>query len=253
MAGKTKEIIRVVTVTGADDSIRPETLVPIARDYPFVEFGILLSKKQQGDKRFPSRDWLEELYILWRQEKLVLSGHLCGRWVRDLCAGVPSFFEDFGHIWKMFGRFQLNFHAEPHKVDEQKFSEIIRKYLASKPIIFQMDGTNEKIFHSLEARWGIQAFPLFDQSGGEGLLPREWPKQIPNTYCGYAGGLSPDNLQREMKRISKVATGPIWIDAETLLRSEDDLVFNLEKVRRFLEVARPWVKGGSINEEKIYG
>ena len=61
----TEKIIRVVTVTGADNSIRPEELVPIAKDYPFVEFGILLSKKQQGGKRFPSRDWLEELLELF--------------------------------------------------------------------------------------------------------------------------------------------------------------------------------------------
>lgn len=222
--------------------MRPEELISVARDYPFVEFGILLSKKQQGNKRYPSRNWLEELYILWRQEGLVLSGHLCGRWVRDLCIGIPSFFEDFGYIWKMFGRFQLNFHAESHRVDDKKFSEILRKYLASKPIIFQMDGANEKIFYSLKSRQGIQAFPLFDLSGGTGLLPKEWPKQQPNQYCGYAGGLSPDNLQREMKRISKVATGLIWIDAETLLRSENDMVFNLGKVRHFLEAAKPWVK-----------
>jgi len=238
----TEKIIRVVTVTGADNSIRPEELVPIAKDYPFVEFGILLSKKQQGGKRFPSRDWLEELYILWRNEKLALSGHLCGEWVRNLCLGKPSFFEEFGYIWQMFGRFQLNFHAEPHLVNDKKFSELIRQYLASKPIIFQMDGRNEKIFFDLDGRWGIQTFPLFDQSGGIGLLPKEWPKQLPNQYCGYAGGLSPDNLQQEMERISKVAPGSIWIDAETLLRSENDQVFNLEKVRRFLEAAKPWVK-----------
>ncbi len=105
-----------------------------------------------------------------------------------------------------------------------------------------MDGANEKIFYSLESRWGIQAFPLFDLSGGIGLLPKEWPEQQPNQYCGYAGGLSPDNLQKEMERISEVATGLIWIDAETLLRSENDTVFNLGKVRRFLEAAKPWVK-----------
>ena len=242
MDGKAKEIIRVVTVTGADDSIRPEELVPIAKDYPFVEFGILLSKKQQGGKRFPSRNWLEELYILWRNKKLALSGHLCGEWVRNLCLGTPNFFEEFGNAWKMFERFQLNFHAEPHLVDDKKFSEILRRHLSLKPIIFQMDGTNEKIFCSLQARCGIQAFPLFDLSGGAGLLPKEWPKQQPNQYCGYAGGLSPTNLQEEIERISEVASGPIWIDAETLLRSEDDMVFDLERVRRFLETAKPWVK-----------
>lgn len=237
----TEKIIRRVTVTGADDSIRPEALVPIAKEYPSVEFGILLSKKQQGNKRYPSRDWWEELYALWREENLVLSGHLCGEWVRKLCLGMPSFFEEFGYTWKMFSRFQLNFHTEPHAVDSQKLSDLIRRYLRDMPIIFQMDGVNDGIFYSLYARWGISVFSLFDQSGGTGLLPGEWPKQPLNQYCGYAGGLSPDNIQEEMEKISRVTTSHIWIDAETLLRSENDKVFDLEKVRRFLEAAEPWV------------
>lgn len=237
-----EKIIRVVTVTGADDSIRPEELIPIAKEYPYAEFGILLSKKQQEKKRYPPRDWWEELYVLWRNEKLALSGHLCGEWVRQLCLGVPSFFEEFGYTWKMFSRFQLNFHAEPHPVNSQKLSDLIRHYLCDVPIIFQMDGVNDPIFYVLYARWGITAFSLFDQSGGTGVSPGGWPKQPPNQYCGYAGGLSPYNLQKEMKRISKVAPGPIWIDAETLLRSGDDKVFDLGKVRHFLEMAKPWVK-----------
>lgn len=235
-----RKMIKVVTVTGADDSVWPEELIPITEQYPFAELGILLSKKQQGGNRFPSRDWLEELYVLWRRKRFALSGHLCGKWVRDLCLGEPSFFRDFGYIWEMFERFQLNFHAEPHLIDDSKLSGILRQKLASKSVIFQMDGANEGIYHSLEGRWGIQAFPLFDLSGEAGLVPKAWPKQF-NAYCGYAGGLSPINLQKEMGRISEVATGPIWIDAETLLRSEDDKVFQLEKVCHFLEEARPWV------------
>ncbi|MFC1789749.1 hypothetical protein ACFLYY_02095 [Patescibacteria group bacterium] len=244
MVRKVKEIIRVVTVTGADDSIMPEELISIAEDYPFVEFGILLSKNQQGGKRFPSREWLEELYILWLNEKIVLSGHLCGEWVRLLCLGMPNFFEEFGYgyLWKMFERFQLNFHAEPHRINEEKFSRIFKKYIDSKPIIFQIDGENNNIFHSMRTKRKTQAFPLFDLSGGAGVIPKEWPKQQLNQYCGYAGGLSPSNLKKEMERISKVTTDSIWIDAETLLRSENDMVFDLEKVRHFLEEAKPWVK-----------
>lgn len=240
----TKKIIKIVTVTGADDSVRPEELIPIAEQYPFVEFGILLSKKQQGGIRFPSRAWLEELYILWRQKKLALSGHICGSWVRELCFGKPSFFEDFGYIWQMFGRFQLNFHAEPHPVDMDKFCGILRKDFAGKPIILQMDGVNEDIYYSLVGRHGIHVFPLFDRSSGTGLVPKNWPEQFnvhSSLYCGYAGGLSPVNLQKEMGRISKVATNPIWIDAETSLYSKDGQVFQLESVCQFLEEARPWV------------
>ena len=241
MDKEAKGIIRVVTVTGADDSVEPKELISVAEEYPFVEFGILLSKKQQGSKRFPSKEWLEELYILSRDKKLVLSGHLCGEWLRDLCVGEPSFFEEFGYIWRMFKRLQLNFHAESHIVDYEGFCKVLREYLPKRSIILQMDGQNDEIFYTLDGRWGISVFPLFDRSGGAGVLPEEWPTQPINQYSGYAGGLSPANLQEEMKKISEVTTRPIWIDAETLLRSEDDMVFNLEKVRNFLEVAKPWV------------
>ena len=87
---------------------------------------------------------------------------------------------------------------------------------------------------------GINAVPLFDISGGRGIVPKEWPKQ--KGYCGYAGGLSPDNLQEQLEKIEKVVDDvPIWIDAETHLRSPDNSILDLDKVRSFLEIARPWV------------
>ncbi len=50
-----------VTLTGADDSVRPAELVEISQQYPLVEWGILFSKSQQGTARFPHsigyRNW----------------------------------------------------------------------------------------------------------------------------------------------------------------------------------------------------
>jgi hypothetical protein len=46
-----------VTVTGADDSVNPIDLTVHAARFPFLEFGILLSKKQIGSTRFPSLEW----------------------------------------------------------------------------------------------------------------------------------------------------------------------------------------------------
>ncbi len=240
-----KPILEIVTVTGADDSICPEELIPIAKEFPFVEFGILLSQKQRGYKRFPSREWLDKLYVLWQKEKIALSGHLCGKWVRDLCIGIPSFFDELGYTWKMFERFQLNFHGERHLFNVG-FSAVLERFLSKKQVIFQMDGMNDTIYSVVDGNYftGKKCFsarPLFDASGGAGMLPKEWPAQEKGKYCGYAGGLSPDNVQKELEKISQVATGPIWIDAETLLRSENDRIFDLKKVRRFLEVTRPWV------------
>ncbi|MDO8469541.1 MAG: hypothetical protein Q7S84_00790 [bacterium] len=241
-----QEIVKTVTVTGADDSIRPQELIPIAEDFPFVEFGILLSKRRTGSTRFPSEDWLRELYLVWYERKsqgkaFRLSGHLCGSWVRKLCQGESDFFDEFGYTWAMFDRFQLNFHREPHRIDEKKFSSILRQHLPDKQIIFQMDGNsnNEAIFYEMESRSGFTALPLFDASGGAGVLPKRWPEYI--GYAGYAGGLSPDNVGEELEKISKVARGHIWIDTETRVRSNHDATFDLQKVSQFLEVSRPWV------------
>ena len=41
---KIKPFINKVTVTGADDSTSIEEMVTIQKEYPFVEFGILLRK-----------------------------------------------------------------------------------------------------------------------------------------------------------------------------------------------------------------
>ena len=59
--------------------------------------------------------------------------------------------------------------------------------------------------------------------------------------------MGPDNIEQELKRIEEVVDKsgnpymPIWIDAETLIRSEDDAVFDLNKVRKMLDAAAKYV------------
>ena len=52
-----------VTITGADDSVRVEDLLEINERFPFVEFGILVSKRTGGQAvpRFPSAEWMKGL------------------------------------------------------------------------------------------------------------------------------------------------------------------------------------------------
>lgn len=240
-------ILDRVTITGADDSILPVDLLPLSKDFPFVEWGILLSKKKAGDPRFPSYKWMTELARLtlgWGK----FSGHLCGRWVRDLVLdGVHSFLDEQPGIEQMFQRFQLNFHGEPHEEAREKFFHLIgvddrRQY------IFQLDGVNNQLYREAHhTRPVIDIVPLFDKSGGIGLTPEEWPEAEPGMYNGYAGGLGPDNLEVEIQRIAKVAGNEhVWIDMETKVRSGDDKQFDLDKVRRCLEIAAPFVKGGPV-------
>lgn len=76
-----------VTFTGADDAVDPNDLAAISREYPFVEWGILLSKSNAGRPRYPSRDWIQQAEKIFRSQSLQASGHICGSWMRDLCGG----------------------------------------------------------------------------------------------------------------------------------------------------------------------
>lgn len=241
-----KKIIDRVTVTGADDNISPLKMVKVFQEYPFVEFGILLSKKQAGSLRFPSLTWLHWLHKTNSklENKLPLSAHLCGAWVRDICVGGNCFFRERANISDMFQRFQLNFHGEKQIVNQHQFSANIARLCRLGQFILQMDGVNDDLLGLARKYFRMDVAPLFDLSGGAGVLPKEWPKGLSSSYCGYAGGLAPANLSEQMERIAEVAgAGPIWIDAETLLRSNHDTLFDLDKVRAFLEAAKPWIIG----------
>jgi hypothetical protein len=225
-----------VTITGADDSIEPSTLVNISREFPFVEWGILFSARHQGSPRYPSIQWVDDLaseFIATDLGSLNLSAHLCGRWVRDI---VIDGLMPLGRVdpLNIFRRAQLNFHGQYHRAHSS-----LRRNLAQdhRCWILQDDGANDATINGICL--GECIYPLFDRSGGAGVLPGEWPAPpVWASYYGYAGGLGPDNLADELQRIAAAARETrIWIDMESRVRSDDDTRFDLAKVRRCLEIA----------------
>lgn len=239
------KVLNKVTVTGADDSVDISKLIEIQQKYPFVEWGILLSKKyslKDGVNRFPSRAWLNSL--ISNVGKLNLSGHICGDWVKETLLGqFPALDEIHGNFTSSFMRFQLNTHAEPHKVDFDKL-DIVLNSIRGQSIIFQLDGVND-IMCPMWKRNHRNISGLFDLSHGAGILPSKWPHPLPGAYCGYAGGLSPDNVVHQMGKIIEACKDRkddvIWIDAETHLRNDGDRVFDLELVTKFLENSKQFV------------
>ena len=243
-----------VTITGADDGTDPKDLIALSAEFPWVEWGILASKSHEGAPRYPTRRWVERLVAaapgpLLNSEPrgIKLSAHVCGRWVRDLLAGDAAVGREW-HALDAFQRLQLNFHGEPHQTSDLK--ALLHWSACARQVIVQMDG-NERLLGWLRDG-GVTAVPLFDASGGAGLVPDAWPRPIAGIdYHGYAGGLGPATLARELPRIAEAATlapgmmaGPsarIWIDMETRVRSDNDRHFDLDKVRRCLEITRPMI------------
>lgn len=232
-----------VTMTGADDSIPIQWLFEISNKYPFVEWGILLSRKSKGANRFPSQLFLDTLYKYdtgYSDVPLVkFSGHLCGSYVKEILMGDFYFIEEIGHAWKLFQRVQINTHGIAHNHDAINMLAALKSI--DKEIIFQYDNVNTSIL--ADARMGgVHCSTLFDLSHGYGTLPNQWPEPIANLKCGYAGGLSPDNIEQQLKLIEgKVGDGETWIDMETHIRSNDDQQFDLWKVEKVLEICKKYV------------
>lgn len=232
-----------VTITGADNSIDPRRLGELSNEFPFVEWGILVSRSHAGKARFPSQDWMVSLQALLPEyPAMSLSLHLCGAVLRELLIGqlpIPELF-------KGFRRVQLNFHGEPIKYDLDAFMACVAlDDLADREFIFQIDGGEGQEF--LAAVHGEGAafshVPLFDMSHGAGVVPKYWPSPFDERdYTGYAGGLGDDNLAKQIPLIATAAgDARIWIDMETKVRSDFDRQFNLGFVRKCLEVSKPFV------------
>ena len=272
-------MLKTVTVTGADDSVKPVDLAAVAAEYPFVEFGILFRgsknrvRVREGDPpepnrpRFPSFDWMVELLCeVEPKARLNLSCHLCGQAARDFLEGVylggPKA-RDFQEgvylggpqpINTHFRRCQVNTHGVPHDFDVRRLRETVRQMtMNGQQAVFQYDRVNTDAMLSCVGRHvhdeyeslDLNIAALYDLSHGAGVLPEEWDHPLAGTTipCGFAGGLSPDNVAGQIEKILPVVgETPFWIDAETHLRSDGDRQFDLAKVRRFLEAAKPYVK-----------
>lgn len=242
--------IKQIAFTGADDVTDPRLLVDLSRQVPQVEWGILMSRKMEGERRFPTLGWLRRLVkvALATPSQPRLAAHLCGAALREVVAGDFLLYRERHDVLWVFNRVQLNFHGT-------KIGQVdgLRSVLspgsgytvwdgvrhAHPEFIFQMDGVNEDTFHALRGE-GLPVSPLFDLSHGEGAAPEAWPPPVPGLYCGYAGGLGPHNLAEQLPRIADAAGGrDVWIDMETLVRNDDD-VFDLDKVKRCLDIAEPF-------------
>jgi hypothetical protein len=227
--------IYTVSITGADDNVKPEDLVDLSNKYPFVEWGLLLSSSREGSKRFPTREWLAK--VQGYSDYLRLAGHLCGRWVRELVQGGKCTIRDAcPGIWPMFQRMQINFHGNWEHCPE--FLDAI--HLMRKQIIFQIDSFDNELF--IKARKAnLDVVPLFDISHGRGWTPETWPKPLTGVRCGFAGGLGSHNIEAELQKIKESASdAEIWLDMESNVRDDDDR-FDLEKVERVLDVAEDYI------------
>lgn len=243
--------LEYVTLTGADESVKPQQLLDLSKKYPYVEWAILFSQSKAGVPRYPSYDWVIELAKLNSADPkpMNLSAHLCGAWVDNAMKGNLGFLND-SLIATAFSRVQLNM-GQSRLRSALSCQPLLDAVKAQSDHRFIFGGNYTNAVSDPDVFWKYGFHPLFDASGGRGVEAKEWPKPYDSSsgmrmLHGYAGGLGPDNVVQELERIRLVTDddGVIWIDMESKLRTKTGKqdVFDLSKCEQVLEACRPFVR-----------
>lgn len=215
-----------ITFTGADEYTDVAAMLALSSRYP-IEWGILLSPKRQGSGRYPPAATVMKLQAY--APALKLSAHLCGQYAADLirAGALPIYRQPLNpqSFIRKCQRVQVN---SGLPLDELNVGEV-SEWAASigVRVIYQ---TRTWFPEDDRVDW------LFDVSGGRGIAPGEWirPPIGSKAIHGYAGGLNPDNIARNIEMIEWEAGANYWVDMETGVRDENDR-FSLDKCRAVCE------------------
>ena len=182
---KMKQYLKTVTVTGASDDTSIDEMIEIQKEFPFVEWGILLSNRMSGkSNRFPSEKFIHTLFERVHESEtgLKLSAHFCGSMVNDFLEKEIVMNFKNAVISNMFDRIQINTHGEPHKYNLDALAYNIGGYKHIQ-FIAQYDKVNSYV-HELDLMRFSNIAALYDLSHGAGVLPSEWDLPLDGIYTG---------------------------------------------------------------------
>ena len=235
--------INKVTLTGADDKTDIKLLQEIQKEYSFVEWGILISTKQ-NENRYPSEDFIYEL----RNKGLNLALHVCGKHSRGIMqeGNVDPIIK---YDW--FNRYQINFNFEHTQHDIWNYINMVKKF-TNKNFILQDNSSNKKYINTiLSTLDGLSARTqyhirnnntdvLYDSSGGRGTEIKSIQEPYLDVYTGYSGGLNPENVESICEKLTNFSNdATVWIDMESGVRTDD--IFDLEKVVKVLDIVKNFI------------
>jgi len=208
-------------------------LVALTAEFPFVEWGILLSKSRFGEPRYPSVG----TFAAFAQSGISghMAVHLCGEEARRCFAGEgpPKAQSNIRRQVNGFTKF----------VDEHGLLTPLGEWIASHgaEVILQVQHERALSVARLLADIHPNVSALWDESGGRGVRGA-WPDAPPGLKMGYAGGITPDNVKEAIELVlAKPGDAETWIDMESGVRTDD--VFDIAKVRSVLTQAAPYITG----------
>ena len=239
-------LLKTIVCSGVNEKNKIDEAVDFLKKYPNVEFGVQCSPKKAGfgTERF---DWLEALTTALDEAQINgrVALHLNEGFAVSFADGiVPDEVSSILSKTSAIGRLQLNFKLGREVFENGRIAPNLSKLQSA---IEQVDG-HKLIMSASKANLPLIAKmhhrkmkfdALFDDSFGEGLLPKSRQEPLfDDVFQGYAGGISPENVACELEKIAKVATGAVFIDAEGKLK--DTGVFSIEKAEQYVQNALLW-------------
>lgn len=218
--------LEIITFTGIDAQTDLAKVKSLSEENKNIEWGILFSKNPTSN-RYCSFDQIKN--IAEELKGVRKSAHLCGGMVTQYLNGE----EDLLTVLSNFDRIQINVNISG--LSNKKTNDLLQIFrIANKPHIIQWNHNNELfIKNNLLGCKNLNI--LFDASGGAGKLPSSWPENIDDVFCGYAGGLSPENIDSELPKIIEIVSNKSFaIDMEGKIRNDNDW-FDLEKIEIVLK------------------
>lgn len=172
------------------------------------EYGVLYTETPEGRKRYPSVPDIYRILNKLRDAGLKAALHVCGSTAKNLIADGGG-----RHLTDLVNRIQIN-----GDVTVDMLTKICNIY-TDRHIITQHNETNQDLVDVKVSNHSL----LVDNSCGEGVRPLEWNAPHFSRWVGFAGGLSPINIVKEIKRINKICVVDYWVDMESGVRNSSDL------------------------------
>lgn len=205
-----------ITMTGVDAST---DLFMLPED---IEIGVLYTATPKGRRRYPESHEIVLMMTYMQGQGRRIALHVCGKTARDELINSKLIF-----LTDRVQRIQVN------GILDAEYVRTVCRMHWKKNIIVQANEKNLRLCDIDEPNLSM----LVDSSGGRGVSPVEWIRPDTELPVGFAGGLGPHNMAKELPRIIEVATGDWWIDMEGQIRSDDDQfdVFKAIEVVRIAE------------------
>lgn len=210
------EVPTFIAFTGVDRIEDINALQALSARYP-IEWGVLVDDAQTSKPLFPDA---AKRHKFVTAGGLRLAAHVCGEEARKIANAPDTVLVNLTG----FQRIQVNHSFSGSTDDQIEHTWRFGRRLGARTML----QCNSAFPGEQRLDW------LFDTSFGTGVAPASWPS-LPRCgpFCGYSGGINPDNVTEVMKKIN-AATGDLyWLDMESGVRTNGWLDLNkCEKICR---------------------